>query len=55
MDGHLSYECDCDVGWTGDDCETGKDGGRGGGGGGGCVTEVNHQPEDMTLIREDKI
>ena len=29
VDGHLSYHCDCDVGWTDDDCETGKEGGKG--------------------------
>ena len=26
VDGHLSYHCVCDVRWTGDDCETGKEG-----------------------------
>ena len=26
VDGHLSYHCVCNVGWTGGDCETGKEG-----------------------------
>ena len=29
VDGHLSYHCVCDVRWTGDDCETGKEGEKG--------------------------
>ena len=29
VDEHLSYHCVCDVRWTGDDCETGKEGDKG--------------------------